>query len=89
MILLLARRMSTFRIALANIEFPETPEKSIMLAEEAIARASAERAGIVCFPECYVPGYRGLGRIVPPADPVFLEHAWSAIAAAGRRQNLQ
>ena len=80
--------MSTFRIALANIEFPETPEKSIMLAEEAIARASAERAGIVCFPECYVPGYRGLGRIVPPADPVFLEHAWSAIAAAAAKAKL-
>ena len=31
--------MSTFRIALANIRFPATPEESIVLAEQAIAKA--------------------------------------------------
>lgn len=37
--------MHAFRIALANIRFPATPEEPITLVEEAIARASAERAG--------------------------------------------
>ena len=50
------------RIALANLRFPATPEESVTLAEQAIAEASIERAGIVCFPECFVPGYRGLGK---------------------------
>lgn len=77
--------MSTFRIALANIPFPATPEESVALAEQTIAQASDERAGLVCFPECFVPGYRGIGKGVPPPDPVFLESAWSAIAAAARR----
>ena len=54
--------MSTFRIALANIPFPATPEESIALAEQAIAQASLERADLICFPECFVPGYRGLGK---------------------------
>jgi predicted amidohydrolase len=63
--------MSTLRIALANIQFPATPEESVTLAEQAIARASAERADIVCFPECFVPGYRAVGKRVPPADPAF------------------
>jgi predicted amidohydrolase len=80
--------MSTFRIALANIPFPATPEESVALAEEAIAGASTERADILCFPECFVPGYRGLGKTVPPADPVFLERAWSALAAAAARANV-
>ena len=80
--------MSTFRIALANIPFPATPEESIELAERAIAQASIERAGIICFPECFIPGYRGLGKSVPPPDPVFLERAWSAIRAAARKANL-
>ena len=53
--------MSTFRIALANIRFPATPEESVALAEQAIAQASIERAGLICFPECFVPGYRGTG----------------------------
>jgi predicted amidohydrolase len=80
--------VSAFRIALANIQFPATPEESVTLAEEAIAQASAERAGLICFPECFVPGYRGMGKQVPPADPVFLERAWSVIAAAAAKAGL-
>jgi predicted amidohydrolase len=80
--------MDTFRIALANIRFPSSPEESVTLAEQAIARASLEGAGILCFPECYVPGYRGMGKHVPPPDAVFLERAWSAIAAAGAKANV-
>jgi predicted amidohydrolase len=45
-----------FRIALANIHFPETPEESVMLTQQAIAQASSESADVICFPECYVPG---------------------------------
>jgi predicted amidohydrolase len=79
--------MSTFRIALANIRFPTTPEESVTLAEHAIAQASMERAGIICFPECFIPGYR-IGKLVPPPDPAFLERAWSAIAAAAAKATL-
>ena len=80
--------MGTFRIALANIRFPATPDESVALAEAAIAQASIERADIVCFPECYIPGYRGMGKAVPPPDPAFLEHAWSVIRAAAAKANL-
>lgn len=79
---------STFRIALANIRFPATPEESVGLAEQAIAQASIEHAGLICFPECFVPGYRGLGKVVPPPDAAFLDRAWSVIAAAAARANL-
>ncbi len=77
-----------FRIALANIRFPPTPEESVTLAEQAVAQASMEGAGIICFPECYVPGYRGIGKAVPPPDPAFLERAWSRIAASAAKGNL-
>ena len=80
--------MSLFRIALANLQYPATPEESIGLAEHAIAQASVERAGIICFPECFVPGYRGMGKLVPPPDPAFLERAWSAIQSAAAKANL-
>src|SRR5436190_5390467 len=80
--------MNTSRIALANIPFPPTPEESVRLAEQAIAQASIERAGIVCFPECFIPGYRRPGKPMPPADPAFLERAWSAIAAAAAKAGL-
>jgi predicted amidohydrolase len=80
--------MTTFRIALANLSFPEDPEASVRSAERAIAQASTAGAHIICFPECFVPGYRAVGKHVPPADPVFLERAWSAVAAAARKGSL-
>ena len=72
--------MATTRIALANIRFPATPDESVTLAERAIRDAAAAGAAVVCFPECYVPGYRASGKPVPPIDPAFLERAWSTIA---------
>jgi predicted amidohydrolase len=80
--------MSTFRIALANIPFPASPQESIELVEQAIAQASVERAELICFPECYIPGYRTAGRAAPAPDPVFLERAWSTVATAAARANV-
>jgi len=80
--------MTAFRIALANIRFPATPEESVAIAERAIAQAAVEGAGIVCFPECFVPGYRGLGKIVAPHDAAFLERAWRAIGAAAAKADI-
>jgi predicted amidohydrolase len=80
--------MNSFRIALANIRFPQTPGESVALAEQAIALASIERAGLICFPECFVPGYRRAGKPAPPPNPAFLERAWAAIAAAAAKANL-
>jgi predicted amidohydrolase len=79
--------MATVRIALANIGFPSSPEESITLVQRAIAQAAAEQAEVVCFPECYVPGYRATGKPVPTVDAAFLERAWSSIArTAGEAQ---
>jgi predicted amidohydrolase len=80
--------MSTFRIALANLRFPANPEESVTLAEHAIGQAAAEHAGLICFPECFVPGYRAPDKHVPPPDPAFLERAWDAIAEAARKAGI-
>jgi predicted amidohydrolase len=75
---------TNFRIALANLRFPASPEESVALTSRAIENASAQGARIVCFPECFVPGYR-VGKPVPAPDAAFLERAWSAIAeSAGK-----
>ncbi|HEY6969122.1 MAG TPA: carbon-nitrogen hydrolase family protein [Candidatus Angelobacter sp.] len=80
--------MSTFRIALANLRFPVSREESVALAMEAIAQASTQGAGIICFPECYVPGYRGLGNEVAPPDSRFLQRAWADVAAAAAKAGI-
>lgn len=76
--------MSRIRVALANLRYPATPEESVRLATAAIAETGALGAQIVCFPECYVPGYRDATRHRPAADAQFLETAWDAVARAAR-----
>jgi predicted amidohydrolase len=77
--------MGTLRIALANLPFPRSPDQSLAAAEAAVAEAARAGAAVACFPECFVPGYRAVGKRVPPPDGAFLERAWSAIAAAARK----
>jgi predicted amidohydrolase len=76
--------MSTVRIALANLRVPATPKESVVLATSAVAEAGRQGAIVVCFPECFVPGYRWPGTTAPPPDAVFLEQAWADVAAAAR-----
>lgn len=80
--------MSQHRIALANLRFPVTPEESIESAQRAVTQASLEGAELVCFPECFVPGYRAEGRTVPPPDAAFLDRAWSTVAEAAAKANV-
>ena len=80
--------MTAIRIALANVRYPATPDESVSLATRAIADAGAAGADIICFPECFIPGYRGMGHTPPPPDAAFLEGAWSAVAAAAREANV-
>ncbi|HEU4932646.1 MAG TPA: carbon-nitrogen hydrolase family protein [Pyrinomonadaceae bacterium] len=74
-----------FRIALANLRFPESPDESIILTTRAIAEAAKGEAEVVCFPEGFVPGYRAPGKNVPAPDAAFLERAWASVAEAAAR----
>src|SRR5262245_29757069 len=72
------------RIALANLRVAATPDESVRLATSAVAAASRGGAGVVCFPECFVPGYRWPGTKMAPPDPAFLERAWATVAESAR-----
>ncbi len=80
--------MTLFRIALANLPYPATREDSVRLAEQAVAQASIEGARIVCFPECFVPGYRGMSWTTPAPDAGFLDRAWSGTATAAAKAKI-
>ncbi|HVV44647.1 MAG TPA: carbon-nitrogen hydrolase family protein, partial [Bryobacteraceae bacterium] len=60
----------------------------VLLAENAIEEAARKRADILCFPECYVPGYRTPSREMEPPDNTFLQQAWTRLATAAGRRNL-
>ncbi|MGA3092792.1 MAG: carbon-nitrogen hydrolase family protein [Terriglobales bacterium] len=76
------------RIALANLRYPSTPRESVTLAQEAITQAAAQEAELICFPECYIPGYRAAGKQLPTPDSAFLEDAWDRVAMTARASGL-
>lgn len=80
--------MAQVRIALANLPYPDNRDDSIAKAVAAVTDAATAGAAIVCFPECYVPGYRCAGHTVEPPDAAFLDRAWAAIAAAAGRARI-
>lgn len=86
--LLESEPVNPYRIALANLRFPATRDESIALAVQGIDEAASRGASIICFPECYVLGYRSVGVPAPPPDPVFLLHTWSVIAQAAASGNI-
>ena len=76
------------RIALANVRFPTSPEESVALAAAAIEQAAEAQAHIVCFPECYIPGLRGVGKPVAPPNEAFLDQAHAEIAQSAASSNI-
>jgi predicted amidohydrolase len=80
--------MTTVRIALANIPFPTSPDAAVAGAVDAVHHARRAGASVICFPECYIPGYRAPHKPVPPPDAAFLDAAWNAVAEAARATQL-
>lgn len=80
--------VSTVRIALANLPFPAARETSLDLALNAIRDAGEAQADLICFPECYVPGYRAPSHPGCAPDAAFLDRAWTAVAAAAKAANV-
>jgi len=70
--------METVRVALANVRAPSTREESVAIALEYIQEAAVRRAQVICFPECFVPGYR-IGQNISPPDQDWLNQAWTSI----------
>ena len=81
-------RMAQVRIALANLPYPDSRDNAVDRVVAAIGDASAAGAAIVCFPECYVPGYRTGARPGEKPDAAFLERAFRTIAAAAGRSRI-
>lgn len=80
--------MSTVRIALANLRAADSPSASVARATAAIGEAGRQQALVICFPECFVPGYRWPDSTLPAPDPVFLEQALAAVAAAAKAASI-
>lgn len=79
---------STLRIGLASPRAAATREEGIDTAGRFIAEAAARGAAIVCFPETYIPGYRGLEFPAAPADQAAQERALREVCDVARRHRI-
>ena len=78
----------TMRIALATPRFAKSVDEALATVERMVGEAAALGARVVCFPEAYLPGYRGLEWEVSTYDSAVQERAWARVAEAARRERI-
>lgn len=71
-------------IALATPRVASTVDEALDTIKRSLAEAAAQGARIVCFPEAYLPGLRGLDFEVPPFDRTQQDRALRAVAQWAR-----
>src|SRR3954447_13671011 len=73
-------------IALASPRVASSIEEGLDKIKHSMSEAAARGAEIVCFPEAYLPGLRGLDFEVPPFDPAQQERAPETVSQWARAQ---
>ena len=81
-------RPGTLRIGLASPRVATTREDGLATAGRVLTEAAAQGAAIVCFPETYLPGYRGLDVLTPPPDQRAQERALLGVRAVARQHRV-
>jgi predicted amidohydrolase len=71
-------------IALASPAIASTLDDGLDKVKRLLSEASARGAEVVCFPEAYLPGLRGLDFEVPPFDSAQQERALQTVAQWAR-----
>ncbi len=75
-------------IALASPRVASSVEDGLDKTKQCLAAAAARGAEIVCFPEAYLPGLRGLDFEVPPFDREQQEHVLRVASAWAREYKI-
>ena len=78
----------TLRIGLASPRVATTREEGLAAVGRFLAEAAAQGVAIVCFPEAYLPGYRGLDFSPPPPDQRAQERALRGVSELARRHRV-
>jgi predicted amidohydrolase len=75
-------------IALASPRAAPSVDEGVEKVGQCLAGAAARRAEIVCFPEAYVPGLRGMDFAVPPFDLAQQERVLRDVAQLARHHRV-
>src|SRR5665213_995397 len=76
------------KIALASPPFPKSINDGISQVEKLIKASATDGAEIICFPESYIPGYRGEEFKVTKASPGELRSALDKVCAMAAKYSI-
>ena len=76
------------RIGLASVRNAATVAERMETVERMLAEAGAQDVAIVCFPEAYLPGLRGMDFAVPPPDQERQVALLEQVRAAAERNHV-
>jgi predicted amidohydrolase len=81
-------RPDRLRIGLVSPRVAATREAGLATVERFLAEAASQEVAIVCFPETYLPGYRGLDFMTPPRDQDAQERTLRAVCDVARKHGV-
>ena len=77
-----------WRIGLAAVRNAPSIDERLATLDRMLGEAAAQDIAIVCFPETFIPGLRGMDFPVPPPDQYRQEAALEAIRASAKRHQV-
>lgn len=78
----------TVRIGLASARNAASLDERLEIVERFLREAGERQVAIVCFPEAYLPGLRGMDFEVPPPDQARQEAALEVVRRSARRHGV-
>ncbi|PWK80055.1 putative amidohydrolase [Mucilaginibacter oryzae] len=76
------------KIAIASPPFPQSINDALNQAEKLIQEAAEQQAGIICFPESYIPGYPGMIAEPEAKSPAILQQALDKVCTIASANNI-
>lgn len=80
--------LRTLRIGLATVRNAPTVEERLAITGETIRQAANQGVAIVCFPETWLPGLRGMDFDVPPPDQARQESCLESVRSLAERSGV-
>lgn len=84
----MGRTNSTLRVGLAAARNAPTVEERLTTLDRMLAKAGEQDTAIVCFPETYIPGLRGMDFPVPPVDQCRQREALDEVRESAQRHGV-
>ncbi len=76
------------KIALASAPFPSSIEDGLQSVEAFLVDAGKKDADIICFPESFLPGMRGIGIEIEAHNPIKLKSALADVCQLARENSI-